>query len=108
MIGEVIIGASKVDTEIIAIDKGTLPFATRNLLWEARHNFDEKVEFIDDGAVSTRTGNQRKRYMRNNTTPSSLDRWIHEYKKYGSFQENDNSSLEQEELLMLHKELEQQ
>lgn len=41
-------------------------------------------------------------------TPSSLDRWIHQYEKSGSFQENDNSSLEQEELLMLHKELEQQ
>lgn len=46
--------------------------------------------------------------LRNNTTPSSLDRWIHQYEKSGSFQENDNSSLEQEEHLMLRKELEQQ
>ncbi|WP_148357943.1 hypothetical protein [Peribacillus simplex] len=40
--------------------------------------------------------------------PSSLERWIHQYEKSGSFQEKDNSSLEQEEHLKLHKELEQQ
>ncbi|MED3688112.1 hypothetical protein P4534_04585 [Peribacillus butanolivorans] len=40
--------------------------------------------------------------------PSSLDRWIHQNEKFGSFQEKDSRSLEQEELLMLRKELEQQ
>ncbi|KRF65679.1 hypothetical protein ASG99_18145 [Bacillus sp. Soil768D1] len=39
---------------------------------------------------------------------SSLDRWIHQNEKFGSFQEKDSRSLEQEELLMLRKELEQQ
>ncbi|MFE0503923.1 transposase [Peribacillus butanolivorans] len=41
-------------------------------------------------------------------TPSSLDRWIHQDEKSGSFQGKDSRSLEQEELLMLRKELEQQ
>jgi transposase len=37
-------------------------------------------------------------------TPSSLDRWIQQDEKSGSFKEKDNRSLEQQELLKLRKE----
>jgi transposase len=37
-------------------------------------------------------------------TPSSLDRWIQQDEKSGSFKEKDNRSFEQQELLKLRKE----
>ena len=38
---------------------------------------------------------------------SSLNRWVLQYRQSGSFKEKDNRSIEQQELLSLHKELKQ-
>jgi transposase len=40
-------------------------------------------------------------------TPSALDRWVKQYKSSGSFQEKDNRSPEEQELIQLRKELKQ-
>jgi transposase len=37
-------------------------------------------------------------------TPSALDRWVKQYKSSGSFQEKDNRSPEEQELIQLRKE----
>ena len=37
-------------------------------------------------------------------TPSAFDKWIHQHNKSGSFEEKDNRTPEQEELIRLRKE----
>jgi transposase len=37
-------------------------------------------------------------------TPSAFDKWVRQYQTSGSFQEKDNRTLEQEELIRLRKE----
>ncbi len=49
-------------------------------------------------------GKPRKEIIREyDLTPSSLDKWINQFKKSGSFKEKDNLSPEQKELQELRK-----
>jgi len=53
-------------------------------------------------------GKPRKDLIREySLTPSSLDKWISQYKTSGSFKESDNRTPEESELMELRKQLKQ-
>jgi transposase len=66
------------------------------------------VEFKKQMVQLYQNGKARQEIIKEyNLTPSALDRWIKQYNTSGSFQEKDNRSSEEQELIQLRKEVKQ-